>query len=41
MGDLGEEATQIAAGFRIILGSLGITFCIVTLSCRNFLPGEA
>ena len=41
MGDLGEEATQIAAGFRVILGSLGITICIVTLSCRNFPPSES
>ena len=41
MGDLTEEASQISAGFRIILGSLGITLCIITLSCRNFSPIEA
>ena len=41
MGDLTEEASQVAAGFRVILGSIGITFGIVTLSCRNFPPGEA
>ena len=36
MGDLSEEASQVAAGFRVILGSIGITFGIVALSCRNF-----
>ena len=41
MGDFTEEASQVAAGFRVILGSLGITFGIVALSCRNFPPGEA
>ena len=41
MGDLSEEASQVAAGFRVILGSIGITFGIVALSCRNFPPGEA
>ena len=41
MGDLTEEASQVAAGFRVILGSVGITFGIVALSCRNFPPGEA
>ncbi len=41
MGDLTEEASQVSAGFRVILGSLGITLCIVTLSCRNFPPSEA
>ena len=41
MGDLNEEASQVAAGFRVILGSLGITFGIVALSCRNFPSGEA
>ena len=41
MGYLTEEASQVAAGFRVILGSIGITFGIVALSCRNFPPGEA
>ena len=41
MGNLTEEASQVAAGFRVILGSMGITFGIVALSCRNFPPGEA
>ena len=41
MGDLTEEASQVAAGFRVILGSIGITFGIVALSCRNFPPGDA
>ena len=41
MGDLNEEATMVAAGFRIILGSVGITFGIVALSCRNFPVAEA
>ena len=41
MGDLNEEATTVAAAFRIILGSLGITFGIVSLSCRDFPSAEA
>ena len=41
MGDLGEEASKVAAGFRIILGSLGITLGIISLSCRNFPIAEA
>ena len=41
MGDLTEEASQVAAGFRVILGSIGITLGIVALSCRNFPPGDA
>ena len=41
MGDLNEEASQVAAGFRVILGAIGITFGIVAFSCRNFPPGEA
>ena len=31
----------MAAGFRVILGSIGITFGIVALSCRNFPVVEA
>ena len=41
MGDLTEEASQVSAGFRIILGGIGITMAIVALSSRNFPPGEA
>ena len=41
MGELGDEATEVAAGFRVILGALGITFGIVALSCRNFPALEA
>tara|TARA_B100001971_G_C17690201_1_gene286636 strand:- start:91 stop:474 length:384 start_codon:yes stop_codon:yes gene_type:complete len=41
MGDLTEEASQVAAGFRVILGAIGITFGIVALSSRNFPPVEA
>ena len=41
MGDLTEEASQVAAGFRVILGSIGITFGMVALSCRNFPVVEA
>ena len=41
MWDLTEEASQVTAGFRVILGSIGITFGIVALSCRNFPPGDA
>ena len=41
MGDLTEEASQVSAGFRIILGGLGITLAIVALSSRNFSPAEA
>ena len=41
MGDLSEEASQVAAWFRIILGSIGITLGILALSCRNFPPSEA
>ena len=41
MGDLTEEASQIATAFRIILGSLGMTFGIVGISCRNFPVVEA
>ena len=36
MGDLSEEASQVSAGFRIIMGGLGITLAIVALSSRNF-----
>ena len=41
MGDLTEEASQVSAGFRIILGGVGITLAIVALSSRNFQPSEA
>ena len=41
MGDLSEEAAQVSAGFRIILGGVGITLAIVALSSRNFSPAEA
>ena len=41
MGDLTEEASQVSAGFRIILGGVGITLAIVALSSRNFPPAEA
>jgi len=41
MGDLSEETSQVAAGFRIIIGALGITFGIVAISCRNFPIAEA
>ena len=41
MWDLTEEASQVAAGFRVILGSIGKTFCIVALSWRNFPVVEA
>ena len=38
MGELNDEATDVAAGVRVILGALGITFGIIALSCRNFPP---
>ena len=41
MGNLTEEASQVAAAFRIILGALGMTFGIVGISCRNFPVVEA
>ena len=41
MGDLSEESSQVSAGFRIILGGVGITLAIVALSSRNFSPVEA
>ena len=41
MGDLTEEASQVSAGFRIILGGVGITLAMVALSSRNFPPAEA
>ena len=41
MGNLSEEASQVSAGFRIILGGVGITLAIVSLSSRNFSPAEA
>ena len=41
MGDLSEETSQVSAGFRIILGGVGITLAIVALSSRNFSPVEA
>ena len=41
MVDLTEEASQVAAAFRIILGALGMTFGIVAISCRNFPVVEA
>ena len=36
MGDLSEEASQVSAGFRRIMGGLGINLAIVALSTRNF-----
>ena len=41
MVDLTEEASQVAAAFRIILGALGMTFGIVAISSRNFPVVEA
>ena len=41
MGDLSDEASQVSAGFRIILGGVGITLAIVALSSKNFSPAEA
>ena len=41
MGELTDEATDVAAGFRVILGALGITFGIVALSCINYPIAEA
>ena len=41
LGDLTEEASKVSAGFRIILGGVGITLAIVSLSSRNFPPAEA
>ena len=41
MGNLSEEASKVSAGFRIILGGVGITLAIVALSSRNFSPAEA
>ena len=41
MGDLTEEASQVSAGFRIILGGVGITLAMVALSSRNFPTAEA
>ena len=39
--DLTEEASQVAFAFRIILGTLGMTFGIVAIPCRNFPVVEA
>ena len=41
VGDLTEEASQVAFAFRIILGALGLTFGIVAISSRNFPVVEA
>ncbi len=41
MGDLTEEASQVSAGFRIILGGVGITLAMVALASRNFPTAEA
>ena len=41
MGDLTEEASQVSAGFRVILGGVGLTLAIVALSSRYFSPAEA
>ena len=41
MGELSEEASQVSAGFRVILGGAGLTLAIVALSSRNFSPAEA
>ena len=41
MGDLTEEASHVAAAFRLILGAIGMTFGIVAISCRNFPIVEA
>ena len=36
-----KQINQISAGFRIILGGVGLTLAIVALSSRNFSPVEA
>ena len=41
MRNLTEEASQVAAAFRIILGALGMTFGILGISCRNFPVDDA
>ena len=41
MGDLTEEASMVSAGFRVILGGVGLTLAIVALSSRYFSPAEA
>ena len=41
MGDLNEEASQVSAGFRVILGGVGLPLAVVALSSRNFSPAEA
>jgi len=41
MVDLTEEASQVAAAFRIIHGALKMTFGIVGILCRNFPVVEA
>ena len=41
MGELNEEASQVSAGFRVILGGVGLTLAVVALSSRNFSPTEA
>ena len=41
MGDLTEETSQVSAGFRVILGGVGLTLAIVALSSRNFSLAEA
>ena len=41
MGDLTEEASHVSAGFRVILGGVGLTLSIVALYSRNFSPAEA
>ena len=41
MRDLTEEASQDSAGFRVILGGVGLTLAIVALSSRKFPPAEA
>ena len=41
MGELSEEASQVSAGFRVILGGVGLTLAVVALSSRNFSPAEA
>ena len=41
MGALKEEASQVSAGFRVILGGVALTLAVVALSSRNFSPAEA
>jgi len=41
MGDLGEEATRVAAGLRVVMGGNAIAVGIIALYCKDFPVDQA